>query len=160
MELQKIDEAGLRETVDMAILSLEHDIIPRAAAVGREEAGVLRFDVMFGPLDLHMYLEDASFVHRVLLRLRDETPRALENTDAQSIAAMVVQLDPVEATAAEALFLPGIMQRLRDSRGYKPDGPMAGVRVRGAGRAQAARRLAFLIQQMGLLPAEGERRAA
>ncbi|MDE0125352.1 MAG: hypothetical protein OXN97_12330 [Bryobacterales bacterium] len=92
-------------------------------------------------------------MRKLLRRLRSmlDGRESLPALTAPSLARLIVDLDPVEASFSSCAPWSGVMDRVTKSDEFRfiGEAPVR-VAVRGAGRADAERRIAWLLRQMGV----------
>lgn len=165
-EVSKFTQAYLREELDLAIEVVECDYLPRVKSPAAQRAlECARIEIHLGPADL-AYSAAQADLERLLRQLRAlrEAPGAVpESPSAEWLAALIVGLQPIDVAFSEGQFGPGPIRQLKEQglfllfAGFTAP---VGVCVRGTDRAEATRKLSFLLAQAGVPSAEGERRAA
>ncbi len=158
-EYIEIEDAGdaIRLDVDMAIENLNGHLRRAAGDAPAAPARALEclcFDLSLGPMLLLFNSGRAELEGALaaLRRLRDDPGRRIGSPVARSLARAAVELDPVIAVPHHNLFRSGAMGILRErgALGMFGDWP-ACVQVRGADKAEAERRLAWLLSQMAII---------
>lgn len=165
-EVPRITQALLREELDLAIEVVESDYLPRLKAPAAQRAlECVRVEIHLSPADL-VYSAAQADLERLSRQLRAlrETPGLVPETpSAESLAALIVGLSPIEVAFSEGQFGPGPIRDLGEQGLFSLFAGFThpvGVCVRGTERSEAARRLAWLLEQAGQWQAKGERRAA
>lgn len=155
-EQVEITEFSLREDLDMAIQYLEAVLRCFGDPIRPEALECLSANFGFGAMWLHFNAGRAE-VERLLVALRlllDAPGEGIRMPTAKALARVTVELDPIIAIPCESLFRSGVMERLREGGRLHSFGdlPLL-VAVRGADKAEAEKKIAWLLSQMGV-PAE------
>lgn len=152
----EIESAGdaIRLDVDRAVEGLNSHLRRAASAVPAEALECLCFEFSLGPVML-LFNSGRDELQRTLAalqQLRDDPGKRIGSPVARSLARVAVELDPIVAIPFERLFRSGAMGFLRESGslGMFGDWPVC-VPVRGADKAEAERRLAWLLSQMAMV---------
>lgn len=138
--------------VDRAIENLDSHLRRAASAVPAEALECLCFEFHIGPVML-LFNSGRPELERTLadLRLLRDDPGSRIGSPA-ALARAAVELDPIAAIPFDNLFRSGAMGFLRESGSLRMFGDWPScVPVRGVDKAEAERRLAWLLSQMAMI---------